>query len=150
MTGDPPSKRNTVIEPLTVAQLQAMLEPSRFHQLFQPEVLNVDSDELKLTVRMSMREDFERQPGTGQWHGGTVSAVIDTVGCYTLALLAREPLPTINFRTDYLRPAIDTNLEVTGWIRQAGRRVGLVDVEVLDDSRKLIALGRASYAIAPG
>ena len=147
MAGDPPTNRNTVTAPLTVAQLQAMLEPSRFHQVFKPELSNVDYDALKLSVRMLMRDDFQRQPGTKQWHDGTVSAVIDTVECDTLALLAREPLPTINFRTDYLRPAIDTNLEVTGWIRQTDRRVGVVDVEVLAEAHRLIALGRASYAI---
>jgi uncharacterized protein (TIGR00369 family) len=132
---------------LSAAELQAMLDPSRFHQLFSPEVLNVDYDSLQLTVKMTMREEFERQPGTEQWHGGTVSAIIDTVGCYTLALLAQEPLPTINFRTDYLRPAIQTDLTAVGWIRQAGRRVGVVDVDVFDDANRLIALGRASYAV---
>ena len=131
---------------LTRAELQAMLEPSRFHQLFQPEVTDIDYDTLKLTVQVTMRDEFERQPGTQQWHGGTISAVIDTVGCYTLALISHEPLPTINFRTDYLRPAINTNLTVTGWIRQAGRRIGVVDVDVVDDAARLIALGRASYA----
>ena len=135
---------------LSVAELQAMLDPSRFHQLFRPQVVSIDYETLKLTIEMTMRDEFERQPGTGQWHGGTISAIIDTVGCYTLALLANEPLPTINFRTDYLRPAIDTNLQATGWIRQAGRRVGVVDVDVLDDTNRLIALGRASYAIDTG
>lgn len=137
-------------ENLSAAELQAMLEPSRFHQLFNPEVLSVDHEQLKLTVKLIMRDEFERQPGTQQWHGGTISAIIDTVGCYTLALTAKEPLPTINFRTDYLRPAVNTNLVATGWIRQAGRRIGVVDVDVHDDANKLVALGRASYAFTQG
>jgi uncharacterized protein (TIGR00369 family) len=134
---------------LTKADMQAMIEPSRFHQLFRPEVLDVNYEELKLTVRMIMRDEFERQPGTDQWHGGTVAAIIDTVGCYALAMLADEPLPTISFRTDYLRPAIATDLRAVGWVRRAGRRVGVVDVDVFDDADKLVALGRANYAFPP-
>ncbi len=133
---------------LTIADLQEMIGRSRFHQLFHPEVLGVDNKALQLTIKLSMREEFERQPGTNQWHGGTISAIIDTAGCYALALLSAEPLPTINFRTDYLRPAIGTDLTAIAQVRQAGRKVGVVDVDVHDDNGRLIALGRASYSIS--
>ena len=132
--------------PLTAADLQEMIDRSKFHQLFNPVVLDVDNDALKLTIKFSMCDEFERQPGTDQWHGGTIAAIIDTTGCYALALLTVEPKPTINFGTDYLRPGIATDLTVTGMVRRAGRSVGLVDVEVHDDSDRLIALGRAAYA----
>lgn len=131
---------------LTAADLQEMIGRSHFHQLFNPMVLDVDNDALRLTIKFSMRAEFERQPGTDQWHGGTISAIIDTTGCYALALLAAEPLPTISFRTDYLRPAIGTDLTAIGLVRRAGRRIGVVDVDVHDDKGRLIALGRANYA----
>lgn len=132
---------------LTVADMQEMICRSRFHQLFKPEVLEVDYDQLRLTIRMSMSEELERQPGTGQWHGGAVSAIIDTVGCYGLAMLAHEPLPTINFRTDFLRPAMNTELMVVAQIRRSGRTIGVVDVDVSDDTGRLIALGRACFSV---
>ena len=132
---------------LTVADMQAMISRSRFHQLFRPEVLVVDYDALQLTIKMAMSPELERQPDTNQWHGGAISAVIDTVGCYALAMLSIEPQPTINFRTDYLRPAIDTDLTVTAQVRKAGRTVGVVDVDVNDNSGRLMALGRACYAV---
>lgn len=124
-----------------------MIGRSKFHQLFRPEVLRVDYDNLALTIKMSMSSELERQPGTNQWHGGAISAVIDTVGCYALAMLSIEPQPTINFRTDYLRPAIGTDLRVVAQVRKAGRTVGVVDVDVTDDAGRLVALGRASYAV---
>lgn len=133
---------------LTVADLQDMIDRSRFHQLFQPEVLAVDHKKLQLTLKLAMCEEFERQPGTEQWHGGAISAIVDTAGCYALALLSAEPLPTINFRTDYLRPAIRTDLTAIALVRQAGRKVGVVDVDVQNDDGRLIALGRASYSIS--
>ncbi|HIF68709.1 MAG TPA: PaaI family thioesterase [Deltaproteobacteria bacterium] len=134
---------------LTLAEMQAMIVQSRFHQLFRPQVLKIAYDPLQLVIKMVMREEFERQPGTKQWHGGAISAIIDTTGCYGLALLAAEPLPTINFRTDYLRPAIGTDLTATATVRQAGRRIGVVDVDVTDDAERLIAVGRACYSINP-
>ena len=132
---------------LTVAEMQEMIGRSRFHRLFRPEVRELDYDQLRLTVKMTMSPELERQPDTGQWHGGAVSAIIDTVGCYGLTMLAHEPLPTINFRTDYLRPAMNTDLLVLAQIRRAGRTVGVVDVDVTDDAGRLIALGRASYSV---
>lgn len=133
---------------LSVAEMQALIDQSQFHQLFRPEVLEVDYSQLQLTIRMKMSEKLERQPGTDQWHGGAVAAVIDTVGCYGLAMLAHEPLPTIDFRTDYLRPAENTDLTATAQVRKAGRTVGVVDVDVIDDRGKLIAVGRACFSIS--
>jgi len=132
---------------LTIADMQALIERSRFHQLFQPQVQDVDYDRLQLIVKMAMSDHFERQPGTDQWHGGTISAIIDIAGCYCLTLLAGEPLPTINFRADYLRPAVGTDLTAIARIRRAGRTVGVVDVDVEDDNQRLVAVGRACFSI---
>ncbi len=133
-------------EPYSIADMQAMIERSDFHQLFQPRVLDVDPDGLRLTIKFMMRAEFERQPGTNQWHGGAVSAIIDTTGCYALTMLSGELFPTINFRTDYLRPAISTDLTAVALVRRAGRSIGVVDVDVIDDAGRLTAVGRGSYS----
>lgn len=93
-----------------------------------------------------LSDDLERQPGTKQWHGGAISSIVDTVGCYGLMLLTHEPLPTINFRTDYLRPAFETDLTAVASIRRSGRTISVVDVDISSDSGKLIALGRGCYS----
>jgi uncharacterized protein (TIGR00369 family) len=136
-----------VVDRRGVADIQEMIGRSKFHQLFRPEVLEVDHEALRLTIKYAMSDVFERQPGTDQWHGGTISAVVDTTGCYALTLITDAPPPTINFRTDFLRPGIQTDLTVLAMVRRAGRSVGVVDVEVNDDSGRLIALGRASFAL---
>ena len=63
-------------------------------------------------------------------------------------MLLGRPLPTVNFRVDYLRPAIDTALIVTATVRRSGRLAGVVDVDVTKDMRELLAIGRATYATA--
>lgn len=133
---------------LSVADMQALIEQSKFHQLFRPMVVDIDHDNLVLIVKVAMDTALERQPGTDQWHGGAVAAIIDTIGCYALTLLDGELIPTINFRTDYLRPATATDLTIIARVRRAGRMVGVVDVDVEDDAKRLVALGRASYSMA--
>ncbi|MGI9426258.1 MAG: PaaI family thioesterase [Hyphomicrobiaceae bacterium] len=133
-------------ELLSAADIQDMIERSHFHQLFKPTVLDADHDGPRLTVRYQMRTEFERQPGTNQWHGGAISAIVDTTGCYAFTMLAGELFPTISFRTDYLRPAIATDLTAVALVRRAGRSVGVVDVDVIDDDGKLAAVGRGSYS----
>jgi len=93
-----------------------------------------------------MKPEFERGRGTGQWHGGPIAAVIDTVGDFALVMILGRPLPTINFRVDYLRPAVNTGLTVIARVRRSGKTVGIVDVDVLNDSNVLVAIGRANYS----
>ena len=133
----------------TLDELQAHLLRSAFHQLFNPQVIAVDHQQLTLVVKAHMSEALERQPDTNQWHGGAIAALVDTVGCYALTLLGAEPLPTINFRTDYLRPAIKTSLVATAVVRQAGNSIGVVDVDINNDADKLVALGRGCYSMIP-
>ena len=99
-------------------------------------------------MRAPMRPEFERGKGSGQWHGGPMAAVIDTVGDFALVMLLGRPLPTVNFRVDYLRPAINTALVVTACVRRNGRTVGVVDIDVADEAGQLLAIGRATYATA--
>ncbi len=135
---------------LTVADVQAMLDASPYIRGTGMKVAHLDANALEIAVELAMRPEFERRAGTGQWHGGPIAALIDTAGDYALALHAGGPVPTINFRTDYLRPAVDTSLTATARVRRAGRTVGVVDIDVTDDAGRLVAVGRGSYGARTG
>ena len=137
-------------DPLTKAELQQALEGSPFIAFMAPQVLEADPAKQIVTMRVAMRPEFERGKDSKQWHGGPIAALIDTVGDYALVLTLRRPLPTINFRVDYLRPAIDTALTATAQVRRAGKSVGVVDIDVFDDKRNLVAIGRATYSTLSG
>ena len=137
-------------EPLTISDVQAMLDRSPYIRGCGMKIIGLDAEALEIAVSMTMRPEFERRAGTGQWHGGPIAALIDTAGDYALALHAGGPVPTINFRTDYLRPAVDTSLTATARVRRAGRTVGLVDIDVTDDSGRLVAVGRGTYGARAG
>ena len=134
--------------PLTITELQDMLDRSPFIAFLGLKVVEADPGREQVTMTCAMRSEFERGAGTGQWHGGPLAAIIDTVGDYALVMGLRRGLPTINFRVDYLRPAIKTSLIITAKVRRAGKSVGVVDVDVFNDQKALIAVGRAAYSTA--
>ena len=132
--------------PLTGDELQTMLDHSPFIAFLGLKVTEADPVKERVTMTCEMRPEFERGKGTGQWHGGPLAAIIDTVGDYALIMALRRGLPTINFRVDYLRPAIKTRLITTATVRRNGKSVGVVDVDVFNDKMVLLAVGRATYS----
>jgi uncharacterized protein (TIGR00369 family) len=129
-------------------ELQQRLAHSAFIDSLNLTVVSADPENQEVVMRAAMRPEFERGRGTGQWHGGPIAAIIDTVGDYALVMLLGRPLPTVNFRVDYLRPAINTALTITGRVRRSGRLVGVVDIDVVNEAGQLVAIGRATYATA--
>ena len=134
--------------PLGKDELQKRLAHSAFIDFLNLTVLSADPDKQELVMRAAMRPEFERGRGTGQWHGGPIAAIIDTVGDYALVMLLGRPLPTVNFRVDYLRPAIGTALIATARVRRNGKLVGIVDIVATNEAGQLVAIGRATYATA--
>lgn len=137
-------------EPFTLAQVQQHFDESPYISTLGMRAESLDLEEGLLTVRVPMQPAFERGRGSKQWHGGPLAAIIDTVGDFALAMQLGRGLPTINFRVDYLRPAIGTDLKVVARVRRNGRTVGVADVDVFDDQERLLAIGRATYATLAG
>ena len=133
---------------LSQAQIQAMLDRSPFIAFLGLEVTAADPAKQEVTMRCAMRPEFERGAQSGQWHGGPIAAIIDTVGDYALGMMLGRGLPTVNFRVDYLKPVFNTALTTTARVRRAGKSVGVVDVDVMDDKGSLVAIGRATYSTA--
>jgi len=133
-------------QPLGTAEIQAMFDRSPFIAFLGCRVVAVDAAADSLTVEMPMRPELERRPDSGQFHGGPIAALIDTVGDFAVALRLGGGVPTINFRTDYLRPATGAALTATARTRRLGRSVAVVDIDVHDGDGRLVAVGRGTYS----
>ena len=131
---------------LTLAQVQAAFDGSPYIRTLGLKAAAQDLEAGELTVHIPWQPQFERGAGTKQWHGGPLASIIDTVGDFALAQQLGRGLPTINFRVDYLRPAVDTGLTAVSRVRRNGRSVGVADVDLFDDQGRLVATGRANYA----
>ena len=130
-------------------RIQEQLARSPFIAFLNMEVTEIDHEKGRIAMRIPMRPEFERGAGTGQWHGGPLAAIIDTVGDYALIMTLERGLPTINFRVDYLRPCVNTSLLAVATVRRSGKSVGVVDIDVFDDKKNLCAIGRATYSTLP-
>lgn len=132
-------------DPVPLDALRAQMAASPFIAHMGMELVSADPETETLTVAMPMKPELERIPGMGQMHGGPVAALIDTAGCFALVMLLAKGVPTVNFRTDYLRPVVNSGLTAVARVRRAGRTVGVVDVDVVDDAGKLVAVGRGTF-----
>ena len=135
---------------LSSADVQAIFDRSPFIGWLGLKVVSLDHERQEIAVRMTMRPEFERRPGTRQFHGGPIAAFIDVAGDFAIGMTVGGGVPTMNFRTDYLRPAIGEALTAVARVRRAGRTAAIVDIEVVDDEKKLVALGRGTYSSTLG
>jgi len=135
-----------VVKALSAAEIQEMLDVSPFNVFLGLTVETADPVKQEVTMRSPMRPEFERRPGSKQWHGGVIASVIDTVGDFAIGMMLGRGLPTVNFRVDYLKPAVDTALIAVSRVRRAGKSVGVADVDVFDEKGALLAIGRGTYS----
>ena len=136
--------------PLTGERIQAILDGSPFIRFCGMRVAALDPAAGKLALAMELRPELERRSGTGQWHGGALAGLIDTAGDFAVAMGLGAVVPTINFRVDYLRPAMTRLLTATANVRRTGRTVAVVDIDVGDADGRLVAVGRGCYGAQPG
>ena len=135
---------------MTAEEIQKQFDASPFMSFLGLRVTAVDQERSELTVTMPMRPEIERRGGTAQFHGGPIAAFIDCVGDFAVALIAGGGVPTINIRIDYLKPAVGNAITGTARVRRSGRTVTVVDIDVYDEARALVAIGRGTYSSQRG
>lgn len=135
---------------MSLADLQAYLSVSPFHQHFDMQVVAADKEKALCKLQLKFSNTLERIAGSKQYHGGVIATLIDIAGNFALINLLSYGVPTINFRVDYLRPATATDLFAITSVRKAGKTVGIVDVDIEDEKGKLVAVGRGCYGMQKG
>jgi len=132
---------------ITLQDIQMQLDGSPFIAFMQLRCTEMDAAAGTVSMTMPMRAELERGAGSGQFHGGPIASLIDTVGDFAVVMVTGGSIPTINFRVDYLRPSTGSFLIGKALIRRAGKTIGVVDVDVFDEAGRLTAVGRGCYAI---
>ena len=135
---------------LTKDEVQELLDASPFIKFMNVQVESLDIAQDRIVMRMPLRSEFERRAGTGQFHGGAIASLIDLAGDYAIVMKVGAGVPTVNFRTDFLRPAMNTDLIATAQVRRAGRTIAVVDIDIHDGEKRLIAIGRGTYVPKAG
>jgi uncharacterized protein (TIGR00369 family) len=133
-------------ERLTLEQINAMFDRSPFIGFLGIRATALDYDAGEICMSMPLRPELERRAGTGQFHGGPIASFIDIVGDFAIGMMVGGGVPTMNLRVDYLRPASGSALTGKAVVRRAGRTVAIVDIDVFDDQKRLVAVGRGTYS----
>ncbi len=116
-----------------------------FHQWLLPELLAVDEQAGSVTLRLPVRPEFCRLPGRPELHGAIVAAMVDISGHAAIAAKVLHTVATVDMRVDYLRLAAGTELVAVATAVKVGRTIGVVDVRITDDAKRLVAIGRAAF-----
>lgn len=134
----------------TPEQMAALLSESPFHQLLGLGLEAFDPGAGTVVIRCTFSARVERSAGSGQYHGGVIASLIDIAGDFALIAALGHGVPTINFRVDYLRPTYNSDLLARARVRKCGRTIGVVDIDVEDQTGRLVAVGRGCYGTQPG
>src|ERR1041385_1519232 len=116
-----------------------------FHQWLLPELVEVDEKAGSVTLRLAVRPEFCRLPGRPELHGAIVAAMVDISGHAAIAAKVLHSVATIDMRVDYLRLAAGTELVAVATAIKVGRTIGVVDVKITDDQKRVVAIGRAAF-----
>jgi uncharacterized protein (TIGR00369 family) len=136
--------------PVMRETLEQYLADSPFQRVLGLRLETFDAEAQTLVLRAVYGAQVERTTGSGQFHGGVIASLIDIAGDFALIAVLGYGVPTINLRVDYLRPALGKDLLAAAQVRRAGRSIGVVDIDVTDESGRLIALGRGCYGTQQG
>jgi uncharacterized protein (TIGR00369 family) len=131
----------------TVETLNAFMLRAPLHQWLGVRITAHDAATGAVRITLPARPELRHAPDRETVHGGIVAALVDLSAHAALNAVTGIGMPTIDLRTDYLRPALPP-LEAVATPRRVGRTLGVVDIEVLDRDGKLAALGRVVYRTA--
>ncbi len=129
----------------TMEGLQAMLETTPLHRWLGFRIESFDRAAGTLALSAPAVGNSARFDGALQAHGGAIATLIDSCATFACSGVLGRPVPTMNMRVDYLRPASGAAMTATATVRKMGKTAALVDVDVLSDG-KLVATGRCMQA----
>ena len=118
-----------------------------FHQWLGLKLTDMDEDGIELVV--PWRKEFVVNIDLGYTHGGILATLIDIAADYAIAAKLGRPVPTIDMRVDYHRPAFRGDLIVKAQVLKLGSNFCTREAQVFDNNRKLMASGRGVYLSAP-
>jgi len=126
----------------------ASLERAPFSAMVGLKILSSENGEA--TVRMPFSEKLLNEGGLNMpIHGGAIASLADFTACAAIWSLAQtQRSMTVSMTVNFTGPGIRSDLVATAKVRRAGKRLASINVEIVDDSRALVADALITYKIA--
>ncbi|MDB5581156.1 MAG: hypothetical protein JWR80_6332 [Bradyrhizobium sp.] len=132
---------------MTLDEAQALVSSGPYLNWLGLQLLELGDD--SISVKAVWRPEWVANAKTGHTQGGILAALVDFAADFALLQKLGRPVPTIDMRVDYHRPAIGGNLIAKGRIIKFGGQISVCEAQVLDaEGVKLIASGRGTYYTA--
>ena len=132
---------------LTIEKVQAMITRGPYHQWLGLTVIALADDGIE--IKAKWREEWVVNPERRYTHGGVLATLIDIAADWAMVRQNGRPVPTIDLRVDYHRPAMPGDLAARGKVIRGGSQFATAEAQIFDQDGKLIASGRGTYFTAP-
>ena len=132
---------------MSVDELSERISVAPFHKWLGIVLTDMNQEGIELGV--PWRPEFVVNVELGYTHGGILAALIDVAADYAIAVKIGRPVPTIDMRVDYHRPAFKGDLIVKAKVLKLGSNFCNGEAQVYDKKGKNIASGRGVYLSAP-
>ena len=129
-----------------IDKLQQLITRGPFNQWLAFTVVKADAEGLE--VRAAWREEWVVNPDRRYTHGGILAAIVDVAADYAIAAELGKPVPTIDLRVDYHKPAMPGDLTAKSRVVRIGSQYSTAEAYVYDKDGALVASGRGTYFTA--
>lgn len=133
-------------ETLTVDELQQLITRGPFNRWLNFTVTRVDKEGIE--IKAAWREEWVVNPDRRYTHGGILSAIIDVAADYAIAAQLGRPVPTIDMRVDFHKPAMPGDLTTRARVVRLGSQFSTAEASIYDKEGALVASGRGTYFTA--
>ena len=127
-------------------------EERRIREAFErvpfAHLLQLELGEMKrgaATLHLKVRDDLRQNNGVV--HGGVIASLVDTAAAFAiLTLLERDQTSTtVDLTIQFLRPLLSGQSTARARVLRAGRRIMVITVDVLDETKTLVATALTSF-----
>lgn len=119
------------------------------HKFLGVEILEVEKGYAK--IRVPFREEVVGNFVHRYWHGGILSAMLDSAGGMVAGSyfpMVFDKISTIDMRIDFLRPAKDSAIVVEAKVLRVGSRTVVTNMQVRQEGgTEVLAEGRGVFNI---
>lgn len=133
------------LDATSIESLQQLIEKTALHRHLGFRIVDLDVGRSCLSISSLTGGAAARFDGSDQAHGGAIAALMDTAATVLCVAALQRPVPTINLRIDYLRPAAGGEMIAKATAQKIGRSHAVVDVEARAEG-KIVALARCIIA----
>jgi len=127
-------------------KLQQLISLGPFNKWLNFTVLKAGEDGIE--IKAVWRDEWVVNPERRYTHGGILAAIVDVAADYAIAARLGRPVPTIDIRVDYHKPAMPGDLTAKGRVVRMGNQFSTAEAYLYDQEGALIASGRGTYFTA--